>query len=196
MREVFHCEGSGMIHLGTKTIETPRLILRQFRLSDAAYMYENWASDPMVTRYLTWPPHESVEISCKIIASWMAEYEKNRTYQWCIECKAVSEAIGSISAIRLNEAIGAVEIGYCIGRAYWNCGITSEALSAVIDFFFNEVGANRVEARHDSHNPNSGKVMQKCGMLYEGMRKMADKNNRGICDIALYGAINPMKNTR
>lgn len=50
-----------MKHLGTKTIETRRLVLRKFTLSDAEPMYRNWASDPEVTRYLLWPAHESEE---------------------------------------------------------------------------------------------------------------------------------------
>lgn len=55
-------------------------------------------------------------------------------------------------------------IGYCIGRKWWKQGITSEALKAVIDFLFDEVKTNRIEARHDPRNPNSGLVMKKCGM--------------------------------
>lgn len=85
------------------------------------------------------------------------------------------------------ENIDAVEIGYCIGRKYWNKGITSEALASLIKFFFEEVEVKRVEARHDSNNPNSGKVMEKCGMKYEGKRIKADRNNTGICDVSLYG---------
>ena len=49
-------------------------------------------------------------------------------------------------------------------RQWWHRGITSEALKAVMDFFFDEVEVNRVESRHDPRNPHSGMVMQKCGM--------------------------------
>lgn len=59
-------------------------------------------------------------------------------------------------------------IGYCIGEKWWHQGITSEALQHVINFLIDEVGMNRIEAVHDSQNPNSGKVMKKCGMKYEG----------------------------
>ena len=52
-----------MRHTGTITLETPRLILRRFAAGDAAAMYRNWASDPEVTRFLTWPPHESLAVS-------------------------------------------------------------------------------------------------------------------------------------
>ena len=65
----------------------------------------------------------------------------------------------------------------------------SEALKAVIDYMFDEVGMNRVEARHDTNNPNSGAVMRKCGMKYEGTLRQSDRNNQGICDAAFYGIL-------
>ena len=89
----------------------------------------------------------------------------------------------------MREEIGEIEIGYCIGRAYWNKGIVSEALTRLIIFFFDEVGANRVMARHDINNPASGAVMKKCGMQFEGIGRQADRNNQGICDVAYYGIL-------
>ncbi len=66
-------------------------------------------------------------------------------------------------------------------------GIMSEALECLVEFFFNEVKVNRVESRHDPKNIGSGKVMQNCGMLYEGTIKQGDWNNQGICDYSIYG---------
>lgn len=80
-------------------------------------------------------------------------------------------------------------IGYCVGRKWWRQGIASEALSGVISFLFNAVKVNRIEAQHDPDNPNSGKVMEKCGMRYEGTRRQADFNNRGIVDAAMYSLL-------
>lgn len=180
-----------MHHKGTVKIETERLVLRRFVLEDYKYIYANWANDDEVTRFLTWPTHKSEKVSEYILKEWVSQYADKKYYQWCIELKKISEPIGSISVVDYNEAVSAVEIGYCIGRKYWNQGYTSEALAALIDFFFNTVGMNRVEARHDPKNPNSGLVMKKCGMNYEGTKIMADKNNTGICDTAIYGIINP-----
>jgi len=178
-------------NLGTKTIETKRLILRQFRLSDAEGMYKNWAGDDEVTKFLTWPTHASIEVSRMVIETWVKGYADDRNYLWGIELKSTGEIVGSISVVALKENIEAVEIGYCIGRNYWNQGITSEAFAALIQFFFKEVGVNRIETRHDTLNPNSGKVMLKCGLKYEGTRIKADRNNTGICDVAMYGILNP-----
>ena len=179
-----------MKHCGTRTIETERLVLRRFSVDDAQAMYQNWASDPEVTRYLTWRTYAGVEDGEAVLRDWVSSYAKEDFYQWAIVLKSHgSDPIGSISAVHVDDAIDAAEIGYCIGKAWWRQGITSEALSAVMDFFFDEVGANRVAARHDPNNPRSGRVMQMCGMKYEGTLRSADRNNQGICDMCCYALL-------
>jgi ribosomal-protein-alanine N-acetyltransferase len=82
-----------------------------------------------------------------------------------------------------------IHIGYCLGRDWWRQGIMSEALRAVMDFFFDEVGANRVESRNDPRNPHSGMFMQNCGMQYEGAMRQSARNNQGICDACWYALL-------
>lgn len=179
-----------MKHCGTKRLETDRLILRRFVGEDADAMYKNWASDDEVTKYLTWPTHSSPEVSLAIADKWANSYDDETFYQWAIVLKENGdEPIGSISVVEMKESVSKVHIGYCIGRKWWRKGITSEALKAVMDFLFDEVGANRIEARHDSNNPNSGKVMKKCGMKYEGTLRSSDRNNQGICDACYYALL-------
>lgn len=169
-----------MKHCGTQTLETERLILRRFTVRDADAMYTNWASDPEVTRYLTWPAHAGVETSRAVLADWTAAYAQKSFYQWAIVLKdSADEPVGSIGAVNVSDDIAAVQIGYCLGRRWWHQGIMSEALGAVMDFFFDAVGCNRVACRHDPRNPHSGMVMQKCGMKYEGTQRSADRNNQG-----------------
>lgn len=178
-----------MKHSGTKRIETTRLILRTFVLEDAEAMYRNWANDSEVTKFLTWPPHESVQVTESILKDWVSQYERDDYYNWAIVPKELGEPIGSISSVKQDDHIRMVHIGYCIGRKWWHQGIMSEALLAVMDFFFQEVGVNRVESRHDPNNPNSGKVMEKCGMKFEVTRRQADCNNQGICDSSEYALL-------
>ncbi len=178
-----------LTHKGTQTIETPRLILRRARREDAKPMFRNWASDPKVTKYLTWPTYETVETAYPILDLWISEYEKLNYYQWMIELKELGEPIGSISAVRQNEKIEEAEIGYCIGSQWWHKGIMTEALSAVIEYLFTQVGMNRIAARHNPNNPHSGGVMRKCGMKYEGTNRACDRNNQGICDAAQYAIL-------
>jgi RimJ/RimL family protein N-acetyltransferase len=167
---------------GTQTIETTRLILRRFKIEDAEDMYENWASDPEVTRFLTWPAHSDVEITKKILTDWVSRYEDGGYFNWAMELKEDGAVIGNISVVKLNEDTEAADMGYCMSRAYWGRGLMSEALKAVMDYLFDEVGLNRIAACHDVNNPKSGRVMDKAGMKQEGILRAAGKNNQGICD--------------
>lgn len=176
-----------MKHLGTKRIETERLVLRPFTIDDAPKMYENWASDCEVTKYLMWPTHSGVDVTQKILQEWVESYTQENKYEWCLELKETGEPIGSMGVVRIVEKAELMEIGYCISRTYWHQGITSEALQAVMDFLFDEVGVNRIESRHNLKNLHSGNVMKKCGMVYEGTKVEGDWDNSGICDIAFYG---------
>lgn len=178
-----------MNHLGTVTLETERLILRPFRMSDAEAMYNNWANSDHVTKFLTWPTHTSVEVTKEIIASWVKENGNPKNYQWCMEYKENHQPIGSFGVVKMEEEIDSIEIGYCIGEAYWFHGLTAEAFSKIIEFMFEEVGCNRIWSCHDVHNPNSGKVMKKVGMQKEGTLRQAARDNQGICDIDVYGIL-------
>lgn len=173
-----------MLNLGTERIETPRLILRPFVLEDAPAMYRNWANDPEVTRFLTWSPHQSPEISAMVVESWVNAYPQKDFYQWAIVPKAFGEPVGSISVVRQEG--DTFEIGYCIGKKWWRKGLTSESLAAVMEFLFDRVGVRRIEAKHDVNNPGSGAVMKKCGLRYEGTTLQSDRNNQGICDSCHY----------
>lgn len=177
-----------MNHKGTKRLETKRLILRKFRMEDAENMYENWASDPEVTRFLTWPAHTSIEVTKMIINNWIT-YDDERQYMWAIACKENDEVIGNISVVKIEDDIECAHIGYCISRKWWHQGITSETFDAVIQFLFNEVHVNRIEARHDVLNSNSGKVMKKCGLLYEGTLRQSAISQNGLADMAIYAIL-------
>lgn len=176
-------------HKGTQTIETPRLILRRAQMADAQPMFANWASDLEVTKFLTWPAHSNPDVTKTLLQRWLDEYEKDDDYQWMIVLKELGQPIGSIGVGAHHDQIGKAEIGYCIGKTWWHKGIMTEALKAVMDFLFREVGLNRIEARHDPNNPHSGGVMKKCGMQYEGTARAADRNNQGICDAAHYAIL-------
>ena len=178
-----------MNHCGTQTLETKRLILRRFALNDAEAMYKNWCSDGEVTKFLTWPPHASASVSRAILEKWVANYAADHYYQWAIVPKELGEPIGSIAAVKMDDDVSMVHIGYCIGRPWWHRGYTSEALQSVMDFFFDTVGVNRIESEHDPENPRSGMVMQKCGMKYEGTLRRAVRSNRGIHDACWYALV-------
>ena len=101
-------------HVGTITLETDRLILRRFTMNDAQAMYENWAFDPEVTKYLSWPAHNSQDITAMVLADWIAHYEEIDYYQWAIVLKNIDMPVGSISVVHHDDRLGKMEIGYCI----------------------------------------------------------------------------------
>ena len=179
-----------LTHKGTVTLETDRLILRRFAETDDESMFRNWCADPDVTKYLMWPTHKSIVETKRVLHDiWLSKYDELNFYQWAIVNKNINEPIGSIGVVKHDEQTKMVHIGYCIGKAWWHKGYTSEALIRLVWFFFEEAGINRIESRHDPRNPNSGKVMQKAGLKYEGTSREADWNNQGICDAANYAIL-------
>jgi ribosomal-protein-alanine N-acetyltransferase len=178
-----------MNHKGTVTLKTERLILRRFTLDDVEAMFRNWVNDAEVTKYLTWQPHGSIELTRNICISDISKYENLSHYQWAVVLKSLNEPIGGINVVEINESCNCVGIAYRIGKTWWNQGIASEALSTIIKFLFKQVGVNRIAATHDSRNPNSGKVMQKCGMKYEGTMRQSGYNNQGIYDAVHYAIL-------
>ncbi len=174
---------------GTQKLETDRLILRRFVIEDAEDMYRNWASDPEVTKFLTWPAHASADISRMLLNDWISRYETGDYFNWAMEWKETGRVIGNISVVRLREDIDEAEIGYCMSRAFWGRGIMAEVLKAVLDYLFDAAGMNRVAACHDVNNPKSGRVMEKAGMKLEGVLRQSGKNNQGICDAVWHAMI-------
>ncbi len=174
---------------GTQQLETHRLILRRYRPEDAEDMFSNWPSDPEVTKFLTWPTHTNVDVTRYVLNDWISHYDDGGFFNWAIELKETGSVIGNIAAVKVFEEAEAAEIGYCMGRAFWGRGIMPEALRAVMDYLFDTVGLNRIEAHHDVNNPKSGRVMEKAGMKREGVRRGGGKNNQGICDVAGYALL-------
>lgn len=177
-----------IIHKGTQTLRTERLTLRRFTPEDAQEMFDNWANDERVTRYLTWKPHQSPEETKQLLTLWCEAYEKPNTYNWGIEYEG--KLIGNISVVQSSDRNEAAVLGYCMGCAYWNKGLMPEAAKAVIDFLFSEVGVNRVEITHAVPNPASGRVAQKCGLSLEGTRRECFKSAAGeFLDVSIYGIV-------
>lgn len=178
-----------MNHKGTIKLETERLILRRFVMEDAAAMYENWASENEVTKFLTWPTHASVDVTKMLLEAWISNYENADFYNWAIEIKETGEVVGNISVVEVNENIEGAVLGYCMGTRWWGREIMPEAGRAVIRYLFEEVGFHRIAANHDKNNPKSGRVMQKIGMTYEGTLRSAGFCNQGVIDDVWYSIL-------
>ncbi|MCQ2134910.1 MAG: GNAT family N-acetyltransferase [Bacteroidales bacterium] len=152
-------------------METERLILRPWLVSDAEALFK-YACDPDVGLAAGWPPHKDVAESLSVIRTYFAN---DRT--WAIVLKETSEPIGCIgyyvhgeSNIEIGEEDA--EIGYWIAKPYWNQGICTEALRAMIDYCFNVKGFITLWSDFFVDNPASGRVMEKCGFVDTGKENM------------------------
>ena len=157
--------------IGTKTLETERLILRRIKLEDAYVAYDNWCNSDEVDKYVLWEKHVSVEVTLEQFSKWIEEYDDLKTYRWIVELKNSHDLIGTIDVSKRFIKYGSCEIGYCYSEKYWNKGFATEVLKAVIKFLFEECDADIVNAAFMENNPASGKVMEKSGMRYEGTLK-------------------------
>ena len=179
-----------LTHKGTIEFKTPRLLLRKFMMEDAEPMFNNYANDPEVTKFLPWAPHGSVENTKLLLADWIPQYKNPSYYNWAIELKDLHELIGGISIDDTKEEDRRCEIGYCMAKTYWNQGIMSEVVDAVLNHLFTEIGYNRIQAKHDVNNPASGRVMEKVGMKFEGiLRSYYYRMNLGYCDFSVYSIL-------
>ncbi|MBR1701770.1 MAG: GNAT family N-acetyltransferase [Lachnospiraceae bacterium] len=157
-------------------------------MSDAAEMFEHYADDERVTKYLSWTTYNKASDIIPFLEMVIKDYENESTYHWAIEYE--DKMIGSISVMAIDNLRNNCEVGYCIGYDFWNKGITSEALASVIAFLFEEVGMHRIMAKHDIDNPASGAVMRKCGMTYEGRFKEYYLRHDGTySDALVYGIV-------
>ena len=169
-----------MKFLGSKTLETERLILRKVKLEDAKTAFNNWCNSDKVDKYVLWKKHENVDETVSIYEKWIEEYKDDKTFRWIVELKDTQDLIGTIDVSKRLITHGSCEIGYCYSDKYWNNGYATEALKAVIKYLFEECEADLVNAEFMENNPASGKVMEKSGMKFEGRlrSRVIDKNNK------------------
>ncbi len=173
----------------TKRIVTDRLVLRRFDISDSNDMLNNWISIPEVqNNYGEEIITTSIEVEEKL-KTWIVEYGGDYFFRWAIVDKETNTNIGMIAFYKVNAKNRRVEVEYCIGKDYWYKGFATEALRAVVDFAFDELNLNRVEAFHRSKNPSSGRVLEKVGMKQEGTLKQYLVHNNEYDDCHIYAII-------
>ncbi len=174
-----------MNHIGTKTLETQRLILRRYTLDDArAYACVDSPAGNVV-----WEPPFSQEQTAEV-KGVINRYKNPGYYRWAIALKDSGAVVGGILIVKSDEKMLSCEIAYVINPKYRNRGYASEALRRVLVFLLTEVEYNRVQAGHLADNPASGRVMQKAGMKYEGTLRQDNRNREGVLtDSMIYGLL-------
>lgn len=150
------------------TLRTDRLTLTRIIPAFAADMYE-YAHDPDVTRYLTWSPHRSPVETARYIDILQKKYADGTFNDWGLVETASGKFIGTCGYTSFDQAENAGEVGFVLNKAYWGRGLAAEAVKTVMRFGFDTFGLSYFTAKHMEGNDASGRVMQKCGMVFEGL---------------------------
>ena len=167
---------------------TPRLKLRRLTMRDAADIYR-YSRDAEVARHVLWSAHQSIGDSRSYLRYMLRRYRNHEPASWGIEYVQTGEVIGTIGFMWIQSDNSAAEVGYSLSRDYWNRGLMTEALKAVIAHGFGSMNLNRIEAQHETGNPASGAVMRKCGMVHEGTLRQRLFNKGKYVDVELYAIL-------
>lgn len=150
-----------------ESLTTARLILRKPRAEDAPLIFETYAQDSEVVRYLTFLPHRDLKETQEAVERFLENWRAGKSYCWLIFRSDPEELVGAISA---REDQGIV-LGYLLARPFWGQGLMSEALNAVTAWAFAQPSVFRVWAVCDFENEPSGRLLEKNGFHQEGVLK-------------------------
>ena len=167
---------------------TPRLRLRRLTMRDAQDIFR-YSRDPEVARHVLWDAHRSIGDSRAYLRYMLRRYRGHEPASWGIEHLDSGRIIGTIGFMWIQEDNNAAEVGYSLARDFWGKGYMTEALRAVIQYGFDGLNLNRIEAQHETTNPASGAVMRKCGMLHEGTLRGRLYNKGRYVDVQLYAIL-------
>jgi RimJ/RimL family protein N-acetyltransferase len=170
------------------SLQTERLLLRPFRLDDAPEV-QRLAGDREVASTTLLIPHPYKD---GMAEAWIATHEEQFAEGlqavFAIVRKADQRLLGAIG-LSIKSEHARAELGYWIGRPYWNQGYATEAAAAVVRYGFEALGLNRVFAQHMVRNPASGRVMQKIGMQHEGRLRQHVQKWDQFEDVEIYSLL-------
>lgn len=165
---------------------TENLILRKVRREDAQLYYERIGSREAVTRYMLFNPHTNFAESVESVENVLRRYDSGKCYRWAIALAEDNSIIGIIELLKFDEEAGTCSFAYMIGDEFWGRGYGTQALKAALDFGFEQMELNAVEADHMAANPASGAVMRKAGMTYLRTDEGKYQKNGCIYDATVY----------
>jgi RimJ/RimL family protein N-acetyltransferase len=163
-------------------------VLRPFEARDTADIQRLAGAFEVADTTLT-IPHPYPDGAAQM---WIATHEP----AWA-ERTLATFAIADRETDQLRGAIGLMlamphlraEMGYWVGVPFWNRGYCTEAVRTILEFGFDALGLHRIEARHLTRNPSSGRVMQKAGMTKEGVNRGAFLKRDAFEDVAMYAIL-------
>ncbi len=171
------------------TIKTERLILRPYRLEDAAELQRLIGERDVVSTMTNVPyPYEDGTAE-EWIGGRRESFEKGKTVDFAITHRQEGFLIGGASLVDIDQPSERAEIAYWIGKPYWRKGYGTEAAKAIVKYGFETLGLHRINGRHFKRNPASGRILEKIGMKHEGCQRQAYKKWGKFEDWELYGIL-------
>lgn len=149
-----------------KSLKTDRLSLRKAKLADAEAIFRQYATDPEVTKYVSWRAHRNLEETRDYMRMCSLAWDVGKAFHWVIECAADKQVMGMMIA-RVDAEKW--ELGYVLARQHWGRGFMTEALKELIAWALKQKDIYRVWAVCDVDNLASARVMEKSGMRREGV---------------------------
>jgi RimJ/RimL family protein N-acetyltransferase len=170
------------------TLETERLILRPFTLADAAEVKRLAGDRDIASTTITIPHPYEDGMAEEWIGSQQERFDKGEAVPFAITHGEQGYLIGSIG-LQIAKELDRADLGYWIGKPYWNQGYCTEAAQAVVRYGFEVLGLHRISASHITRNPASGRIMQKIGMKHEGHLREHSKKWGNYDDVEIYGIL-------
>ncbi|MGB6220114.1 GNAT family N-acetyltransferase [Haloferula sp.] len=169
------------------TLHAESVTLSPFSLGDAG-LVQQYAGDAEVARTTLNVPHPYPDGAAeKWIASHLLQYLEKKNAVFAVRSTS-GDLYGAINlGLNMNDQIG--ELGYWIGVPFWNKGFCTDAARRLIQFGFDDIGLNKIYARHLGGNAGSGRVMEKIGMKKEGIQRQHTMKNGELRDIVEYGIL-------
>ncbi|HXH76508.1 MAG TPA: GNAT family N-acetyltransferase [Bacteriovoracaceae bacterium] len=172
------------------TLETTRMIIRQLELSDAEAVF-NYASNPNITKFVTWNTHNNLSDSIDYIKFAQENYQQGLCDPMGLTLKTnPSVVIGSVGAFWSSHEPGIMELGACIGEVHWGQGLAHEALAELIDYVWKNYDVIRIQSRCKLGNTQSHRMMEKLGMKFEGVQRSSLKAKGESWDMEIFSLIN------
>jgi len=169
-------------------LTTQRLVLRGPMEKDMQPMFDIH-TDPDVMRYYGVKPYDTMEKSKKHL-DWLTKLHREEIgLRWIITLKDEDTCIGDVGFYDWEKKHSRAEIGYILGKQYWGKGIMTEAIKAALDYGFNEMNLNRIQALIDPRNDASKRVAEKHGFQYEGTFRDYEYEYGGFIDLNKYSVL-------
>lgn len=176
-----------MNSIGTKVLESERLILRRFRESDAKELYEGYINQEEFLYYAN-KEKKTLEEEIDSLKGIDDKYNNLDYYNWLITLKDNNKIIGGIN-LNVDNYNESLEFNYAIDNRYTCNGYMTEALNLIKDFCLNEIKVNRLYGGCEINNISSKRVMEKCDFKYEGILRNHLKLRDGYHDMYVFSFI-------